>query len=548
MTAAGIAQRIRPLFSFHTLFFLIVLGGFLLRFLALDLKLLHHDEAIHAWFAYELLTKGTYIYDPMYHGPLLYYVTAGMFYVFGQSDLVARLLPALFGAAIIPLVYAIYRLGYLDQRQALIAALFIAISPDLVYFSRFLRHDIFQLFFTALILVALLAYLERGKVWYALLAGLAAGGGMCLKEDMPLFLVIVALFGIYLLWKQPLPIPRTWKRDIVLAVLLAVAIMAAFYSSFGVHPEILVTGLEKAYTHWASMHGMCRICGPWFFYILLFLLYEVPVFLMAIFGMVQFADRHNPVPAWIARARAFLAARRPANQEESEAVMTPRSASVPVAWDKKEIFFLFCILWFLAALGAYAYIGEKVPWLIIHQLLPAIFVSVYLMSKKKAVFALAGCVFLVLMTWHAAFIPADVNEPIVQVQNSEDMRLVMALIDVSDSVAIASENYWPLPWYYRGEGWSRMHFYGKIVDEYTIYQVNPDMVITHDQASYASLDGYEKHTYKLSYWFSIYDNENRLPEYYIKRDGKMGSINIDVFTKPGLYQKAGIVPPESSVF
>ncbi len=548
MTAAGIAQRIRPLFSFHTLFFLIVLGGFLLRFLALDLKLLHHDEAIHAWFAYELLTKGTYIYDPMYHGPLLYYVTAGMFYVFGQSDLVARLLPALFGAAIIPLVYAIYRLGYLDQRQALIAALFIAISPDLVYFSRFLRHDIFQLFFTALILVALLAYLERGKVWYALLAGLAAGGGMCLKEDMPLFLVIVALFGIYLLWKRPLPIPRTWKRDIVLAVLLAVAIMAAFYSSFGVHPEILVTGLEKAYTHWASMHGMCRICGPWFFYILLFLLYEVLVFLMAIFGMVQFADRHNPVPAWIARARAFLAARRPANQEESEAVMTPRSASVPVAWDKKEIFFLFCILWFLAALGAYAYIGEKVPWLIIHQLLPAIFVSVYLMSKKKAVFALAGCVFLVLMTWHAAFIPADVNEPIVQVQNSEDMRLVMALIDVSDSVAIASENYWPLPWYYRGEGWSRMHFYGKIVDEYTIYQVNPDMVITHDQASYASLDGYEKHTYKLSYWFSIYDNENRLPEYYVKRDGKMGSINIDVFTKPGLYQKAGIVPPESSVF
>ena len=548
MTAAGIAQRIRPLFSFHTLFFLIVLGGFLLRFLALDLKLLHHDEAIHAWFAYELLTKGTYIYDPMYHGPLLYYVTAGMFYVFGQSDLVARLLPALFGAAIIPLVYAIYRLGYLDQRQALIAALFIAISPDLVYFSRFLRHDIFQLFFTALILVALLAYLERGKVWYALLAGLAAGGGMCLKEDMPLFLVIVALFGIYLLWKRPLPIPRTWKRDIVLAVLLAVAIMAAFYSSFGVHPEILVTGLEKAYTHWASMHGMCRICGPWFFYILLFLLYEVPVFLMAIFGMVQFADRHNPVPAWIARARAFLAARRPANQEESEAVMTPRSASVPVAWDKKEIFFLFCILWFLAALGAYAYIGEKVPWLIIHQLLPAIFVSVYLMSKKKAVFALAGCVFLVLMTWHAAFIPADVNEPIVQVQNSEDMRLVMALIDVSDSVAIASENYWPLPWYYRGEGWSRMHFYGKIVDEYTIYQVNPDMVITHDQASYASLDGYEKHTYKLSYWFSIYDNENRLPEYYIKRDGKMGSINIDVFTKPGLYQKAGIFPHGSSVF
>ncbi len=541
MTAAGIAQRIRPFFSFHTLFFLILLGGFLLRFICLDLKLLHHDEAIHAWFAYELVTKGAYVYDPMYHGPLLYYLTAGMFFVFGQSDLIARLLPALFGTAIIPLVYAIYRLGYLDRCQALIAALFIAVSPDLVYFSRFLRHDIFQLFFSVLVLVALLAYLERGKMRYALLAGLAIGGGMCLKEDMPLFLVIIAVFGLFLLWKRPVPIPRTWMRDTLLSVLLAVGIMAVFYSSFGVHPEILLTGLEKAYTHWAAMHGMCRICGPWFFYILLFLLYEVPIFILALFGVIQFADRHNPVPSWIARAKAFLAARRNAGEGEHSPVS--RASFIAAAWNKKELFFLFCIIWFLAALAAYAYIGEKVPWLIIHQLLPAIFISVYLMGRKKAVFALAGCIFLLLLTWHVAFIPADVNEPIVQVQNSEDMRLVMALIDVSDSVAVASENYWPLPWYYRGEGWSRMHFYGKIVDEGTIYSVDPDMVITHDQASFVSLAGYEKHTFKLSYWFSIYDNENRLPEYYVMRDGKMGSINIDVFTKPGLYEKAGISLP-----
>jgi len=547
LTAAGIIQRIRPIFSFETLFFLIVVCGFFLRFFALDLKLVHHDESIHAWFAYELLTKGTYVYDPMYHGPLLYYLTSGMFALFGQSDLVARLLPALFGAAIIPLVYAIYRLGYLDRRQALIAGLFIALSPDLVYFSRFLRHDIFQLFFTVLIFVALLAYLERGKLMYALVAGLATGGGMCLKEDMPLFLVLVIVFGIYLLWGRYIPFPRTWKRDILLAALLAVGIMAVFYSSFGIHPEILETGLFKAYTHWASMHGMCRICGPWFFYILLFLLYEVPIFMMAIFGTAQFADRHNPFPAWFARIRAWVRARKspvPAMDSVFEVVENSRPS---VSWDRKELFFLFCVLWFLATMAAYAYIGEKVPWLIVHQIIPAVFISVYLMSKKKMVFALAGCVFLILMTWHVAFIPADVNEPIVQVQNSEDMRLVMALIDASDSVAIASENYWPLPWYYRGEGWDRMHFYGKIVDEETIYQVNPDMVITHDQASFVSLQGYEKKTYKLSYWFSIYDNENRIPEYYVKRDGKMGSINIDVFTKPGLYERAGVTIPVVSM-
>lgn len=544
MTEAGIAKKIRPVLSFNVLFVVIFLIALALRLSFLDLRLLHHDEAIHAWFSYELLTKGTYIYDPMYHGPLLYYVTAGMFFLLGQSDAVARLLPALFGAAIVPLVYALARLGYLDRRQALVAALFIAISPNLVYFSRFLRHDIFQLFFTVLLLVALLAYLERKRTAYAVLAGLAAGGGMCLKEDMPLFIVVIVVFGVYLLWRRDVPFPRTWIRDTVIASAVAVGVMALFYSSMGVHPEVLETGVIAAYTHWTAMHNQCRICGPWYFYILLFLLYEVPIFILALFALVQFADRHDPLPGWIARIRnRFHRGGQPAGTEYTTGPPLPAYRGPGRQWDRKELFFLFCILWFVATLAAYAYLGEKVPWLIIHQLFPAILVSVYMLNEKKAVFALAGCAFLVLMTFHVAFTPGDINEPIVQVQNSEDLRLVMHLIDASDSVVIASENYWPLPWYDRGEKWDRMHFYGKIVDEATIYDVDPDMVITHDQASYPALSGYDKKTYKLCYWFSIYDNENRIAEYYVKRDGKMGSINIDVFTKPGLYEKAGIPAP-----
>jgi predicted membrane-bound mannosyltransferase len=195
----------------------------------------------------------------------------------------------------------------------------------------------------------------------------------------------------------------------------------------------------------------------------------------------------------------------------------------------------------LSSIAAYAYIGEKVPWLIIHQLLPMIFVSVYLMTPRKTLVAAVSCLFLIVMTWHVCFVPVDVNEPIVQVQNSEDMRTVMALIDASDTVVIASDNYWPLPWYYRGDRWEKMRFYGKVIDEPSVYQVDPDMVITHDLSSYAALEGFNKTTYRLCYWFSIYDNEHRIPEYYFKRDGKLGSINIDVFTKPGLYEKAAIL-------
>ena len=545
----GVLSRIRDSCSFHTLFLLIFLLGLAIRLSALDLKLFHHDEAIHAWFSYRLMTEGVYAYDPMYHGPFLYYVTAAMFSLFGDTDLVARVLPALFGAAIIPLIYAIFSMGYLDKRQALIAALFIAISPQMVYFSRFLRHDIFQLFFTVLILTALLAYHERGRLRYAIIAGLAIGGGMTLKEDMPIFIIILAVFVLGLLLAGRVSLKKTWLRDGIAATVAALAIMVLFYSSFGAHFEIIQTGWIAAYQHWAEMHGICRICGPWFFYILLFLLYDAPIFLLAVYGIIQFSLRHNPLPGLIRAADGHFRKGRDEDTGDDPCSDPPVPAAhhrQTVPWDRREIFFLFCITWMLASMAAYAYIGEKVPWLIIHQLFPMIIVAVYLMTPKKTLIAIGACLFLIIMTWHVTFVPADVNEPIVQVQNSEQLRTVMQLIDASDKVVIASENYWPLPWYYRGDRWDKMLFYGAIVDKHTIEQIDADMVITHDQNSYPSLEGYDKVTYRLSYWFSIYDNEHRIPEYYVRRDGKLGSINIDVFTKPGLYGKAGLIFPDES--
>jgi predicted membrane-bound mannosyltransferase len=188
----------------------------------------------------------------------------------------------------------------------------------------------------------------------------------------------------------------------------------------------------------------------------------------------------------------------------------------------------------LLSMTAYAYIGEKVPWLILHQLLPMIFVAVYAMTTKKAVVAVAASIFLVVMMFHVAFTPADINEPIVQVQNSEDLREVFREINAADRVAIATENYWPLPWYYRGENASKLSYYSQKVSESTIYSGDYDVVITHDADTYPTLDGYVKETYRLNYWFSYEENKDRLIEYYFLRDGKSGSRNIEVFSKvPG---------------
>ena len=72
----------------------------------------------------------------------------------------------------------------------------------------------------------------------------------------------------------------------------------------------------KAYTHWMAMHNQCRICGPWFFYILLFLLYEVPIFIFAIFGIIQFGIKDGRLSGLFHSAKWYLSsvARKPGEE------------------------------------------------------------------------------------------------------------------------------------------------------------------------------------------------------------------------------------------
>jgi len=615
---AVLTRRVRERLSFEGLFLLILLVTIALRFYALDLKLFHHDEAIHAWFSYRLLTEGIYTYDPMYHGPFLYYTAAGMFSLFGDSDLVGRLLPAIFGTALVALVYPIYKLGYLDKKQALIAALFLAVSPNMVYFSRFLRNDIYIAVFSMVLLVALLYYFDRHKVQYMLIAGAAAGLGMSTKENMPIILLTFGVYLLYLVWTRKVHLPARWVRDFALAGIVMVGIMAVLYSSFGAHPDLITTWWIKAIEHWISMHQMQRLGGPPYFYILLFLLYEVPILILAGIGVLQFVDVSGAVSRWRVRRDAPgvvdgdpgvsalpldsgesptvakmppgeevgsagtpalpldsgespTVAERPPGEEAGnpgvpalplDSDESPAVAKMPPGeevggageilktrgWkdrlrglftrgeggrpiNRQEEFARFAIFWMLASLAAYAYIGEKVPWLILHQLLPMVFVAVYAMTTKKATIAAVASIFLIAMTLHVAFTPADINEPIVQVQNSEDLREIFAKIDAADRVAVATDSYWPLPWYYRGDRGSNLSYYSQKVSEPTIYGGDFDLVITHDADTYPVLEGYTKETFRLNYWFSYDENKDRLLEYYFLRDGKMGSRNLEVFSR-----------------
>ena len=528
--AAGIADRLRSVFTFERIFILILALTVFLRFYALDLKLFHHDEAIHAWFSYRLLHEGIWTYDPSYHGPLLYYVTSGMFWLLGDGDVVGRLVPSLLGILIVALVYPLYRMGYLDKRQTLVGALFLALSPDLVYFSRFLRHDIFMLFFIMLLLVTILAYIETGSRWYGLGVAIAVAGGMACKEEFPVILLIFGIYFIYAGWKGRIRFPSRWRRDLLLFTAVALGIVALLYSSLGQHPEILLSAGQRAIGHWLEMHEACRLCGPWYFYLLLFVIYELPILILAVFGTFQFLAAHSDLRERFGELRRRIRREGPSTETILRRLGAYRGVR-DAAEGKREEFFGFCIWWMVLSMAFYALVNEKVPWLIIPQILPAVFVAVYRMTDRKTIIALASVVFLILCTWHTSFVPVDVNEPIVQVQNSEDLRGLFAQIDNSSKVAVASENYWPLPWYYRGALSQKLSYYGKKVEESTISDNNFDLVIAYDQSSYPFLIGYDKRTIRLNYWFSYYDNQDRLPEWYFLRDGKMGSMNLDIFTR-----------------
>jgi uncharacterized protein (TIGR03663 family) len=528
-------QNIKSRIRVEHVIFAILILAIILRFAFLDLKIFHHDEAIHAWFSYQLLTTGNYLYDPVYHGPFLYYITASMFALFGDSDFVGRILPCIAGCALIPLVYWLYRLRYLTGKVAVIAALFLAIAPELVYFSRFLRNDIFVVFFSLLLVVAFLAWLDKGKWYYLALAAVAAALGMCSKENMPLVLVTFGIFFLYLLWTRKITLPKKWIRDLIIAVIIFAGIICTLYSSFWAHPEMILQAGPLAIEHWIAMHNEQRIAGPPVFYFLMFVLYELPILILFIVGVIQFLKT--------GKKRSSKQYDEPEEEEQNEPkekfsfAALFRRPEAPASLDKKREFIRFAIYWSIIACLTYAYIGEKVPWLSLHQLVPMIFVAAFaltLTGKYWKILLVVCTVVLFATTCYVAYTPTDIAEPIIQVRNSEDLVPLMAAIDASDRVALATDQAWPFLWYYRGDAWDKFTYYGALKqDSSTLLSGDYDIIITHDDESYDALNGYSKETIRLNYWidWSGTEQDPGWIVYFFTRAGQIGSYNFDVFTR-----------------
>src|SRR5436853_6372948 len=153
----------------------------LVRLYALELRPLHHDEGVNAYFMMQLFKGGKYHYDPAnYHGPTLYYLALAAAHAQGLTVFAMRLVPALCGVATVWLALCLRR--YVGAFGALVAATLIAISPGAVYVSPYFIHESLFVFFTFAVVVAGFRYWETGRAVYLMCAAIAAALVFATKE------------------------------------------------------------------------------------------------------------------------------------------------------------------------------------------------------------------------------------------------------------------------------------------------------------------------------------------------------------------------------
>ena len=216
-----------------------------MRFWDVGARAMHHDESLHAMYAWYLFKGRGYSYDPLMHGPLQFYVMAFFYMLFGDGETTARLFAVLCGTGLVAMPYFLrHELGRLG---ALIAATMLAISPTFLYFSRFARDDIYLAFFTLLLVTCVFSYLRTRHTRYIVVGSVAAALAMSSMEAAYIsFFIVGSFIGLMVLEGAPdgtspgqryltsalrsVPV-ETWIYSVAIFAVIIVLLFSTFFSN-----------------------------------------------------------------------------------------------------------------------------------------------------------------------------------------------------------------------------------------------------------------------------------------------------------------------------
>jgi uncharacterized protein (TIGR03663 family) len=221
----------RPLFptlpAFTGEMFIFVIIAILMvfsRLYNLGVRVMSHDESLHAYFSWLFSIGQGYQYTPTTHGPLQFHLLALTFFLFGDNDFTARLPHAI--ASILTVVLLWNWRRYLGRAGMLVAAGLVLISPYMLYYGRYARNETFVALLGVLTLYAILRYLETGKKRYLLLLTTATALHFTVKETAFIYTAQALLFLAFYLVNR---VTRSlWKNKVLLnwfIVILSVGIL-----------------------------------------------------------------------------------------------------------------------------------------------------------------------------------------------------------------------------------------------------------------------------------------------------------------------------------
>ncbi|MEI6349893.1 MAG: flippase activity-associated protein Agl23 [Verrucomicrobiota bacterium] len=431
-----------------------------LRLAWLGIKPPHFDEGVNGWFVDQMTKSGYYHYDPgNYHGPFHFYVLFLAQTLFGRSATVLRIPLVLVNVATIWFVLQFRR--FISWRACVLAALAFAVSPGMLFYSRYSIHEAWLLFAMILAVWGAAEMWTRGTARGLWCVAMGITLMVLTKETYIIHLVAFGLAGATLAALERFspsavpasetdpglpdrPVPRQWgARTLTSAVLLGILLVLFFYSGGFLDPESL-KGLVQTFEAWFKTgvqgHGHEK---PFYYWGKLIGIYEWPALIGLIYSVRALFPGMNRLTRFIA-------------------------------------------IYGCGALVAYSLVPYKTPWCIISLIWPFLFLFGEAMDELSKLLdrvnfkkpkllsgSLAALVLAASLAWSARlnyFHPTDPHEPYVYVQTMNDFfklsRPLNQLV-AKDPTAyhmtanILLSSYHPLPWvlgdftsvgYYEKEG------------------------------------------------------------------------------------------------
>ncbi|MCY3018405.1 MAG: TIGR03663 family protein [Planctomycetota bacterium] len=447
-------------FGLFLVLLLIAAGALAFRLPRLKQRPMHVDEAVQAFKFGELHDKWYYRYDPKeFHGPTLNYVTLPLAYLgtaegrsYAQTDeFTYRIVPVIFGVAtVVLLVLLAEGLGW---GAVFVAAVLTAISPAMVFYSRYYIHETLLVCFTLGFIGAAWQYTRAKHRRWALLAGAFLALMFATKETFVIALIAMAIgcfctsawdrwvSGDEAAWHKMAHLLPDWKA-LLGAVVVACVISGVLFSSFFTNAQGPLDAIQT-FTTYAQRAGQELHRHPWDFYL-----------------RRLFFFRDDSGPLWSEGLIGFLAL--------AGFVAALIGKGIPA---ERRSLARFLGFYTVALITGYSMIGYKTPWCALSFLhgmilLAGVGAVVLLKAMPNTATKAIAAILLVAAAGHLGWQAyrasykyyADPRNPWVYAHTGTDManfeRRVEELARVHPDghdmlVKVVTRDYWPVPWYMR---------------------------------------------------------------------------------------------------